>query len=200
MLRSRSLHRICFALVCGSVMGTAQAQSARPEAGRDGGFHVDVAGVIGRSDIVLGRANTEAGEAMPVGNGRLGVAVWSADGLTAQLNRNDTLPDRLSPGQVVIPGLAALTAATDYSGRLDLYNGEIREQGGGVQASIYVQPETDTLVVDVRGTNPDKPQTAQLRLWAPRTTHAAVDGAVGLLSQFWVDNTRPGASDRHFGS
>src|SRR5580704_16351780 len=122
--------------------GTLAASTASngTTAWHDGEFHVDGAGVIGRSDIVLGRANVDASEAMPLGNGRLGVAVWAADGLTAQLNRADTLPDRLSPGQVVIPGLSALTAATDYSGRLDLYNGEIREQGGGVQASIYVQP------------------------------------------------------------
>jgi hypothetical protein len=93
---------------------------------------VDVPGVIGRSDIVLGGANLEPGEAMPLGNGSLGVAVWSAQGFTAQLNRNDTLPDRLSPGQVAIPGLAVLTRANDYSGRLDLYRGEFREQGGGM--------------------------------------------------------------------
>jgi hypothetical protein len=35
-----------------------------------------VAGVIGRSDIVLGQANVDAAEALPLGNGRLGVAVW----------------------------------------------------------------------------------------------------------------------------
>ena len=75
---------------------------------------MDVAGVIGRSDIVLGRPNLVDGEAMPLGNGSLGVAVWSADGFTAQLNRADTLPDRLSPGQVVIPGLVALTEAKHY--------------------------------------------------------------------------------------
>jgi alpha-L-fucosidase 2 len=173
---------------------------ASSTAWRDGRFQVDVPGVLHRSDIFLGRPNTDASEAMPLGNGRLGVAVWAADGLTAQLNRADTLPDRLAPGQVVIPGLSVLTAATDYSGRLDLYNGEIREQGGGLQASIYVQPETDTLVVDVRGANPDNPQTARLELWKPRKPHAAADGAVGWLSEAWVDNTRPGASDRHFGS
>ena len=174
--------------------------SASSTAWYDGRFHIDVPGVLHRSDIFLGRPNTDASEAMPLGNGRLGVAVWAADGLTAQLNRADTLPDRLSPGQVVIPGLSALTAAGDYSGRLDLYDGEIREQAGGMQAVIYVQPETDTLVVDVNGANPDKPQTARLELWGPRKAHAAVDGAMGLLSESWVDNTRPGASGRHFGS
>src|ERR1700674_1930188 len=80
-----------------------------------------------------------------------GSGVWSGDGLSAQLNRNDTLPDRLSPGQVVVPGLAALTSAKDYSGRLDLYRGEFREQGGGMTATAFVEPHTDTLVVDVTG-------------------------------------------------
>jgi hypothetical protein len=52
------------------------AASNRTTAWHDGGFHVDVAGVIGRSDIVLGQANVDAAEALPLGNGRLGVAVW----------------------------------------------------------------------------------------------------------------------------
>jgi hypothetical protein len=137
---------------------------------------------------------------MPLGNGRLGVAVWSAEGLTAQLNRNDTLPDRLSLGQVLIPGLAVLTRAKDYSGRLDLYRGEFREQGGGMTATAFVEPETDTLVVDVSGASPDQQQTAVLKLWAPRTPHASVSGRVGFLAQSWLDNKNPGFSGRAFGS
>jgi hypothetical protein len=43
---------------------------------------------------------------MPIGNGRLGAALWAADGMTIQLNRSDTLPGRLSPGQVLFPGLS----------------------------------------------------------------------------------------------
>jgi lysophospholipase L1-like esterase len=166
----------------------------------DGEFHVDVAGVIGRSDIVLGRANVDAGEALPLGNGRLGVAVWAADGLTAQLNRADTLPERLSPGQVVIPGLAAMTQAKDFAGRLDIYNGEILEQGGGMHAAVYVQPGTDTLVIDVTGANAELQQTAKLMLWAPRVPKALTKGTVGLLSQAWVDDQEPESSGRHFGS
>jgi alpha-L-fucosidase 2 len=166
----------------------------------DGRFHVDVAGVIGRSDIVLGRANEDASEALPLGNGRLGVAVWAADGMTVQLNRADTLPDRLSPGQVVIPGLAAMTQAKDFRGRLDLYNGEIQEQGGGLRATVYVQPGTDTLVIDVSGANADVQQTAKLMLWAPRVPHAMAKGKIGLLSQAWVDDQQPESSGRRFGS
>src|SRR6267154_648089 len=96
--------------------GLAQdAGKAVTTAWRAGRFQIDVAGVIGRSDIVLAHPNTEARQAMPLGNGRLGVAVWSAEGFTAQLNRADTLPERLSAGQVVISGLAGLTGANDYA-------------------------------------------------------------------------------------
>ena len=161
---------------------------------------MDTQGVISRSDIVLGRPNIAPSEAMPLGNGRLGVAVWSAEGFTAQLNRNDTLPDRLSPGQIVIPGLTALTGASDYAGRLDLYRGEFLEQGGGMSVRAFVEPDTDALVVDVTGANPGQPQTAVLKLWAPRAPHAVAQGQVGLLAESWIDNKNPGASGRGFGA
>ncbi|MGA7343723.1 MAG: glycoside hydrolase [Terracidiphilus sp.] len=190
-------------LACAALASAAQAQSTANDsttAWRDGKFHVDVAGVLGRSSIILGQPNIEATQAMPLGNGRLGVAVWSENGLTAQLNRADTLPDRLSPGEVVIPGLAALTQAKDYSGRLDLYDGEFQERGGGMTATAYVQPNTDALIIDVTGAPAGEPQSALLRLWAPRTTRAFVAGNVGFLSQFWIDDQNPGASGRKFGS
>jgi hypothetical protein len=164
------------------------------------GFEVDVGGVVSRSDIVLGRPNFASGEAIPLGNGRLGVAVWSANGLNAQLNRNDTLPGRLSPGQVVIPGLASLIHAGDYVGRLDIYRGEFREQGGGMSVKAFVQPGTDALVVDVTGANPDQPQTAVLKLWAPRAPHAGAVGPIAFLAESWIDNKNPGSSGEAFGS
>ncbi len=190
-------------LLCAAFTTGVRAQSAAPgttTAWHNGKFQVDVAGVIGRSDIVLGRPNIKPGQAVPLGNGRLGVAVWSGDGLTAQLNRSDTLPSRLSPGWVVIPGLTAMTQAKDYSGRLDLYNGQFEEQGGGMTATAYVQPDTDTLIIDVTGARPNQMQTAQLKQWAPRTPMAAVKGAVGYLSQSWTDDLNPGSSGRAFGS
>ena len=137
---------------------------------------------------------------MPLGNGRLGVAVWSAEGFTAQLNRADTLPDRLSPGQVVIPGIATLTRARDYSGRLDLYRGEFQERGGGMTVTAYVEPATDALIVDVTGANPDQPQTAQLKLWTLRVANASAKGQVGILSETWLDDKNPESSGRAFGS
>ena len=202
------MKNLAFGVVCvlsfsAVVAGFAAAQAATPNgttAWHEGKFHVDVAGVIGRSDIILVRPNLEPNQAMPLGNGSLGVAVWSADGLTAQLNRSDTMPDRLSAGQVVIPGLAMLTSAKDYSGRLDLYHGEFREKGGGMTATAWVEADSDTLIVDVTGADPNKIQTAQLRLWAPRTPHARAEGRVCWLSQTWVDDKNPGFSGRAFGS
>jgi hypothetical protein len=149
---------------------------------------------------VLGQPNLLPAQAMPLGNGSLGVGLWSANGLTAQLNRADTLPDRLSPGQITIPGLSALTSAPDYHATLDLYDGTFTESGGGMTARAYVPAGQDELVVDVTGANPNVAQAAQLALWQPRTPTAAATGAVGTLAQTWVDNTQPGASGQTFGA
>ena len=167
---------------------------------KGGHFAVDAAGLLSRSDIVLGKPNTQLGEAMPMGNGRLGIAVWAADGFTAQLNRADTLPHRDSPGQLVIPGLSKLTSAKDFSGRLDLYNGSLVEHGGGISLMAYVQVLTDTFVVDVKGADPNVTQTATLRLWEPRKPNATAANRVGMLEQTWIDHYGPGASGETFGA
>ena len=176
------------------------AQVANTTAWRDGIFHVNVAHVVGESDIVLGRPNTDPTEALPLGNGRLGAAVWSANGMTIQLNRADTLPHRLSPGQIIIPGLAKLTSARDYQGRLDLYSGSFAERGGGISATVYLQPQSDTLIIDVTGADPAQPQTATLQLWEPRAPKTTAQNSVGILAETWLDNQDPGASGQRFGS
>jgi len=134
----------------------------------DGRFQVDVPSVVGGSDIILRRPNSDRKEAMPLGNGRLGLGVWSQDGYTAQLNREDTWPLRLSPGQVSIPGLKKLIEASDYSGRLNLYNGEFEQHGGGITATTYVDESVDVMVVEVKGVDANQPQTAELKLWPGR--------------------------------
>jgi len=196
------IEKVCLlgCVILATACGWGQAAAGHTTAWNEGRFHVDAAGVLSRSEIVLGRPNLDAAEAMPLGNGKLGVAVWSADGFTAQLNRNDTLPDRLSAGQVLIPGIAALTRAADYAGRLDLYRGEFREQGGRMRVTAWVEPETDCLIVDVAGADPNKAQTAFLRLWTPRAPRAEADARMGLLSESWVDNLHPEASGQAFGS
>src|SRR3984885_2468801 len=186
-----------------SVQSTVLAQGGErvsTTAWKAGHFDVDAGGLLSRSDIVLGTPNARPGEAMPMGNGRLGIAVWAADGFTAQLNRGDTLPHRDSPGQLVIPGLAALTSAKDFSGRLDLYKGSFVEHGGGMNLTAYVQVSTDTFVVEVTGADPSVTQTATLRLWEPRKPNATAANRVGMLAQTWVDHFGPGATGETFGA
>lgn len=190
-------------LLAGSLGAPAcvAAQSASPStAWHDQRFNVDADAVASRSDIVLEHPNRQPGQAMPLGNGRLGLAVWSQDGLTLQLNRADTWPDRLSPGQVVLPGLARLAAASDYAGRLDLDRGEFRESGAGMYATVYVQPDTDVAVIDVRGADPDTPQSVRLLLWPPRAPLAVVQGRTAVLAETWKDTGEAGASGQTFGS
>lgn len=196
-------------LVAAATAGTAVAATGSPwllhspaatTAWRDSSFHVDVPNLVHSADVVLGQPDTAPAQAMPLGNGSLGVGVWDANGLTAQLNRADTMPDRLSPGQVVVPGLAKLTSATDYHGRLDLYDGTFVQSGGGMTATTYVRADSDQLVIDVTGADPTVPQTAQLHLWQPRTPTAAATATIGTLSATWTDTTQPGAGGETFGA
>lgn len=62
-------------------------------------YPIDRKGVVERSDIILQKPNVSPSEAMPLGNGRLGVAVWAQDGFTAQLNRGDTFRNACRPAK-----------------------------------------------------------------------------------------------------
>lgn len=189
-----------FAAAPFAALSLAGQSTLGSSAWHEGSFHIDRKGVIERSDIVLQRPNASPQEAMPLGNGRLGLAVWAQDGFTAQLNRGDTFPDRLSPGQVVIPGLSKLASASDYAGRLSLYDGEFRQTGGGMTASAYVLEAFDAMAVDVTGADPHVPQTAVLRLWSPRKPQVLKQNDAGMLAETWLDNQEAGASGEMFGS
>jgi hypothetical protein len=184
---------------------TASSPPASPPPGsttawQNGHFVMDTAGVVRRSNLVLGRANTNASEFVPLGNGTLGVAAWAANGFTAQLNRTDTFPDRKSPGWVVVPGLSRLTSASDFSGYLDLYDGSLHQSGGGMTMTAYVRADTAQLVVDVTGADPASAQTAEVKLWSGRSPTATASGSVATLSQTWTDSTATGASGQTFGA
>ncbi|GAA4852490.1 hypothetical protein GCM10023221_35340 [Luteimicrobium xylanilyticum] len=160
----------------------------------DGAFHLDVPSVVRESDIVLGQPNTKNTEAIPLGNGSVGAAVWAQKGYTAQLNRDDTFPDRKSPGQIQVPGLAAMTQADDYHASLDLYTGTYTQQGGGITATTYVRADKDELVLDVTGADPGSSQTVTAGLWDGRTPTAAVssDKKTASLAETWKDTATGG--------
>ncbi len=164
------------------------------------GFWRERRGIVERSDIVLLRPNVKTSEAMPLGNGRLGAAVWAPDGLAIQLNRGDTFPGRLSSGQVLLPGLRKLTQAADFQGRLNLYDGELSARGGGMQATVYVDETLDVLVVNVKGADPLQTQTVKLQLWSPRKPEAFARNGIAILAETWLDDKEAGASNERFGS
>ena len=168
---------------------------------QDGIFNVNTANVVGQSNIILQAPNSSAFQAMPLGNGNLGAAIWSASGMTIQLNRNDTFPSRKSLGWVTIPGLSALTGGSGYSGKVDLYNGQFVESGGGMTATVFVRTDKDEIVIDVTGANPSTQQTAQIQLWSGRSPTASASGAIATLAESWVDNnTSEVSSGLSFGS
>ena len=63
----------------GSPAASAAAQTA---AWRDGALQVNTQELVSRSDLVLQSPPSRQEQSMPLGNGRLGAAVWDADGLT----------------------------------------------------------------------------------------------------------------------
>ena len=177
-------------LVAGLVgvsMAPPSASAAPSTAWVDNAFRVDTPNVVRRANIILGSPPLQATQLMPLGNGAMGAAVWSANGFTAQLNRNDTWPNRRSPGQVTIPGLAPLTDAADYSGSVDLYDATFRQSGGGMTATTYVRADKDQLVIDVTGADPNSTQTARVNLQTGRNPTAGADDGIARLAETWVD-------------
>jgi hypothetical protein len=187
--------------VSAALGGTPAASAAtNTTAWQSGAFSENTGGVVSRSDVFLGQPNTADSQSLPLGNGSLGVAAWAAGGFTAQLNRSDTMPSRLSPGQVQIPGLAPMTSAANFTGTLDLYNGVLNESGGGMTMQAWVPAGKDELIVNVTGANPSAQETADLHLWSGRSPTAAASGATGTLAQTWVDNSQTGSSGQTFGA
>jgi len=180
--------------------GAPAAAATVTTAWQNGSFSQNVGGIVSRSNVVIGKPNSSASQFLPLGNGSLGVAAWAAGGFTAQLNRSDTMPNRVSPGQVNIPGLSAMTSASNFVGYLDLYNGVLHESGGGMSLSAWVPAGKDELVVDVTGANPGTRQSATVSLWSGRGPSASASGAVASLAQTWVDNSQTGFSNQTFGA
>jgi hypothetical protein len=181
----------------------ARAASADATTAWSGGeFHLEAPSVVSRSDIILNSVDASPSGSMPLGNGTLGVGAWNpATGFTAQLNRQDTLPDWLSPGWLVIPGLSQLTTAADFSARLDLYHGMLIESGGGMTLTAYVRADKDELVVNVTGANPATVQTAWLELWpaSARSVSQSSGGSVATLSSTWTAPGPGGTGQETFG-
>ncbi|WP_329001829.1 hypothetical protein OHA18_02295 [Kribbella sp. NBC_00709] len=165
----------------------APPAEALTTAWHDGALRTDTAGLVSRSDLVQEGPAWRAYQAMPLGNGVLGAAVWAEKGYSAQLNRVDTFPDLKSAGRLVVPGLDPLMRASDYSGRLALYDGQLVQSGGGMTARSYVRADADQFVLEVTGADPSRVQTADLKLWSGRTPAVSAAGGVAAVAETFHD-------------
>ncbi|GIH62876.1 glycosyl hydrolase family 95 catalytic domain-containing protein [Microbispora siamensis] len=172
----------------GAAPAASTADQKTTSAWRDGAFQVDTAAVVSRSDLVIEGPAWRDYQSMPLGNGHLGAAVWSQDGFTAQLNRNDTFPDLKSAGRLVVPGLFELAAAPDYRGRLNLADAVLEQSGRGMTARTFVRADRDQLVLEVTGAEPGKEQTADLDLWDGRNPATYAEGGIGALAETFTDS------------
>ena len=88
-----------------------------------------------------GRPNTGQSQFMPLGNGTLGLP--SGRPVGSPRSSTATTPSRTAsrPARSCIPGLSRLTSAADFSGYLDLYDGTLRESGGGMTADRYMRAD-----------------------------------------------------------
>lgn len=154
---------------------------------RHGSLQADPRGVMSRSDLVLQNPPWQAYQSMPLGNGRLGAAVWSQDGMTAQFNRSDTFPDLKAAGQLVVPGLFPLMGSPDYRGRLALYDADLEQRGAGMTARAHIRAGADQFVLDVSGADPDVRQSADLKLWPGRSPVTYASGDVAALAETFHD-------------
>ncbi|WP_419992726.1 glycosyl hydrolase family 95 catalytic domain-containing protein [Streptomyces boninensis] len=173
-----------------------QGQAEPTTAWRNGALQVDTKGVVSRSDFVLEKPASRPYQSMPVGNGTLGAAIWAEgeEGLRAQLNRSDTFPDLKSAGQLTVPGLSPLMQASDYDGRLRLHEADLTQRGGGMSARGYVRADKDQFVLEVTGADPDRTQTADLRLWEGRSPSTYAGGAVAALAETFADDASGGTT------
>ena len=84
-----------------------------------GVLNVDYAGYQSKNDVVYNKANTNPLYGLPVGNGRVGALVWSANnGLTMQVSGVDTSQQTaFSAGDVTFTTNPALDAGSTKIGR-----------------------------------------------------------------------------------
>ncbi|MGZ0152286.1 glycosyl hydrolase family 95 catalytic domain-containing protein [Kribbella sp. WER1] len=182
-----ALPLLVVALLAAGLPAAGAPVEKQTTAWHDGALQADTAGLVSRSDLVQEGPAWKPYQAMPLGNGVLGAAVWAEKGYSAQLNRVDTFPDLKSAGRLVVPGLDSLMRADDYSGRLALYDGQLVQRGGGMTARSYVRADADQFVLEVTGADPSKPQTADLKLWAGRTPAVSAAGGVAALAETFHD-------------
>jgi hypothetical protein len=138
-----------------------------PEFAWDGGrWRYPVEKVMERSQIRSSLPLLEDWQSMPLGSGPFGGMAWSQEGFTSQWTRNDSLPDLLSSGRLVIPSLAGWNEHADYSARLDLHSAKFEIRSGSRKLVCLAPKGTNWILIQLSGLPPGSEVDVDLRLWS----------------------------------
>ncbi|HLK61424.1 MAG TPA: DUF5703 domain-containing protein, partial [Chthonomonadaceae bacterium] len=165
-------------------------------------LNVDYAAYLAQHDLVYQVPPSSGTEAMPMGDGDLGVSLWCPKHLTFQIQKSDlwadppTAPEntrpqpqlwrQLSAGALSILGESELLAApTHFEQRLSLYNGIITLKAdaaqGSCQMTAFVAATAGVLVVHYQDqTLRNSNRQIELSLWRDANMFA-LNETIGVL-------------------
>ena len=135
-----------------------------------GVLDVDYSGYQSKNDVVYNKANTNPLYGLPVGNGRVGALVWSANnGLTMQVSGVDTSQQTaFSAGDVTFTTNPALDAgSTTFQQRLASYDGTLSTKyDANRTVTILGAPSSEVIGIHVADTRAGVTSaTLDLSLW-----------------------------------
>jgi len=135
-----------------------------------GVLNVDYAGYLSKNDVVYNKANTNPLFGLPVGNGRVGALVWSANnGLTMQVSGVDTSQQTaFSAGNVAFTTNPALDAgSTIFQQRLASYDGTLSTKyDANRTVTVLGAPSSEVIGIHVADTRAGVTSaTLDLSLW-----------------------------------
>nr|MCU0781934.1 DUF4082 domain-containing protein [Akkermansiaceae bacterium] len=132
----------------------------------NGTLALDRAAWLARNNLVYQSPPFRKTEAIPLGSGRVGCALWidPESGLTAQLNRPEGVPAMASIGRIEIPRLGRMVSARDYRGVLALRDGIFTQTAGPLTVTAFFRWAGEELVIDVSGAAPEEAVTVSLTL------------------------------------
>jgi hypothetical protein len=137
-----------------------------------GALNVDYAGYLSKHDVVYNQPNTDPIRGLPVGNGRVGALVWSANGgLTMQVSGVDASQQTaFGAGNVSFTTAPTLDAGGGaFQQRLSLYGGTLATtygQGNDARTvTILGAPNSEVIGIHVADARAGVTATLDLSLW-----------------------------------
>lgn len=179
--------------------------AARPVAYRDGRLRVDYAALVGHNDVVYLTPALYPFEALPLGNGNLGVTLWNEGGVYLKFNNGSFWRAKemmqCSSGEAQLTDTPSLLTATDFKQRLSLYDGVVYTRAvtpeGTVVITSFATEGDDMLVVHVvDGRKGPVSRKLTLSHWREDVKFSAEGGMVAMTSASGLLPDKPPVTGR----